>query len=374
MKPLTWKTVCLSVAALFASTTSILAEPIFGVNSSNQLISFDSTSPETVINRSTITGLQTGELILGMDFRPANGSLYALGSTSRLYTINTSTGAATQVGSSAFTPVLSGTDFGFDFNPVPDRIRVVSDTNQNIRLHPDTGAVAGTDTDLAFATGDENDGATPDIVAAAYNNNFAGASTTTLFAIDSTLDDVVTIGTAFGATSPNTGQMTTLGALGVDTLSNAGFDISNLSGEGFLSLTRTGQTASELYSLDFGTGLGMTKFGAISAAEILEDIAVPLLDTTDPTVTVTSPASLSRTIRSSRTTITGTAADNLQVAVVKYRLLGSSLSRRFQTATGSTSWTFRVTNLRRGTNTVEIKAIDLHGNVSDITSVRIRRR
>jgi len=46
-----------------------------------------------------ITGLQAGETVLGFDYRPATGGLYAIGSTSRLYLINGTTGAATQVGS-----------------------------------------------------------------------------------------------------------------------------------------------------------------------------------------------------------------------------------------------------------------------------------
>ena len=50
-----------------------------------------------------------------------------------------------QRGAPAFTPALSGTAFGFDFNPTVDRIRVVSDTGQNLRLNPDTGAVAAVD-------------------------------------------------------------------------------------------------------------------------------------------------------------------------------------------------------------------------------------
>ena len=41
-------------------------------------------------------------------------------------------GAAIAVGA-PFTPGTDGTAFGFDFNPTVDRIRVVSDTGQNLR-------------------------------------------------------------------------------------------------------------------------------------------------------------------------------------------------------------------------------------------------
>src|SRR4029453_12592543 len=127
-----------------------------------------SSTPGTIFGALGITGLQAGETVLGIDFRPATGGLYALGSTSRLYTINPTTGAATQVGAAgAFT--LSGTAFGFDFNPVVDRIGVVSDADQNLRLIPDTGALVGVaDTPLAYATGDPNFGLNPNVVGAAY--------------------------------------------------------------------------------------------------------------------------------------------------------------------------------------------------------------
>ncbi len=114
----------------------------------NQLDKFSTSNPETVISSANITGLQAGEKILGIDFRPATGQLYGLGSASRLYTINPSTGVATLVaplttvpmGSTTAVPLsLEGTSFGFDFNPVVDRIRIVSNTGQNLRAHPTTG-------------------------------------------------------------------------------------------------------------------------------------------------------------------------------------------------------------------------------------------
>ena len=91
------------------------------------------------------------------------GSSTGLGSTSRLYTIDLTSGVATQVGASPFAAALSGTNFGFDFNPVVDRVRVVSDADQNLRLNPNNGALAATDTALAYAVGDANAGANPNM-------------------------------------------------------------------------------------------------------------------------------------------------------------------------------------------------------------------
>jgi len=89
-----------------------------------------------------ITGLAGGERLLGIDTRPANGQLYAVGSTGRLYVIDPTSGAAGQVGT-PFATALSGERFGVDFNPTVDRLRIVSDTRQNLRIDPTTGAVAG---------------------------------------------------------------------------------------------------------------------------------------------------------------------------------------------------------------------------------------
>jgi hypothetical protein len=256
---------------LWMSAAAGSAEPIYAVTSTNVLLQFDSATPGTATSVA-ITGLQSGESILGIDLRPATGQLYALGSTSRLYTINPATGAATQVGSGPFTPALSGTSFGFDFNPTVDRIRVVSDADQNFRLNPDTGAVVATDTNLAYATGDPNQGTNPNVVASAYTNNFAGALTTTLEAIDSNLDFGVLQGSVNGTPiSPNTGQLFSATPLGVNTSDAVGFDFSGLTGTGYLSLTPVTGAASSLYTID---GVTVTLVGQIGTGVIVVDITV----------------------------------------------------------------------------------------------------
>src|SRR5262249_43444493 len=66
-------------------------EMIFAATNSNKLISFVSTAPGVILSTAQITGLLdngASETIVGIDFRPANGLLYAIGSSSRIYTIN----------------------------------------------------------------------------------------------------------------------------------------------------------------------------------------------------------------------------------------------------------------------------------------------
>ncbi len=210
----------------------------YGVDNTNNLSIFDLTAPGFAATR-PITGLQGGETVLGIDMRPATGQLYALGSSSRLYTINMSSGAATVVGTAPFATLLSGTSFGFDFNPVVDRIRVVSNTGQNLRLDPNTGTIAAVDLPL-------NPG-TPAVSAAAYTNNFAGTTSTTLFVIDATTDKL------YIQTPPNNGTLVEVGALGINIGADNGFDIGGNTGKAY-GLFSIG-ALTKLYTLDLTTGL-----------------------------------------------------------------------------------------------------------------------
>ena len=253
---------------------SVDAATIVALTTNNQLITFNSATPGSPSAPVAITGLQAGESVLGIDFRPATGTLYGLGSTSRLYQINAATGVATQVGSAgAFS--LSGTAFGFDFNPVGDRIRVVSDSDQNLRLNPNDGTLTATDTALAFNVVDVNSGVNPLVVGAAYFNNIAGAATTTLYGIDAGLDILVT------QVPPNNGTLNTVGALGFNTSSLVGFDIESGTNIAFASLTAAGAAISQLYTINLATGAA-TLVGSIGGGSAIADISATLTPVPEP--------------------------------------------------------------------------------------------
>lgn len=241
------------------TAVSVRAETIIALTSGNHLVSFDHATPGTITSLVQVTGLQPGERLFGIDFRPATGGLYGLGSTSRLYELNATTGAAKVVGSGAFTPALNGTRFGFDFNPAVDRIRVTSDADQNIRLNPDTGTIAATDTNLQFAATDPHAGANPNVVGSAYSNNFVGATVTVLYDIDSNFDALLI------QNPPNGGTLNTVGAMGVDATDEVGFDISGVTGAAYASIS------SNLYSINLQSGLA-TLLGAIGGPEPTEPI------------------------------------------------------------------------------------------------------
>lgn len=244
------------------------AHTLYAVTTTNALATMDSAAPGAASTVGQISGLAAGEVVLGIDFRPLDGQLYALGSNNRIYTINTSTAAATLVGSGFGPPSLNGLSYGWDFNPTVDRIRAVSDTAQNLRLNPITGGVAATDTNLAYALADVNAGDNPAIVGSAYTNNFAGATSTTLYGIDWAQDLLVT------QTPANDGTLQTVGlGLGFNTSDQVGFDI--VTGQGletaYASLT-TGD-GSGLYFVNLTTGAA-SSIGLIGVGSTIRDIAV----------------------------------------------------------------------------------------------------
>ncbi len=257
---------CWTIAVLGTLTHNADAQRVYGITEDNRLISFDVSNPTALLSNVPVSGLlQPSELILGLDFRPRTGELYALGSSNRLYKLNPMTGMATAVSSNPFSPALSGVEFGFDFNPVVDRIRLTADSGQNLRLHPDTGQVVAVDGTLAYNSGDPNFGQRPSIVASAYTNNFDGATTTLLYNIDSRLDVLVI------QNPPNAGGLVTVGSLGMNVSSVLGFDIVTMGGmdRGYVSIIDVdrGDFRSWFGTIDLSTGMinPYSPIGGVSA-------------------------------------------------------------------------------------------------------------
>ncbi len=233
--------------SLMYSGIAIPTQPVaYAVTAANNVLIFNPETPSMVVTKA-IVGLSAGETIWGIDFRPVNGQIFALGSTSRLYTINASSGLATAAGASFTTP-LSGTDFGFDFNPTVDRIRIVSNTGQNIRVNPADGVVTN---DAGLNPG------VPEVSAAAYTNNFAGATTTALLDIDIATDKL------YQQIPPNAGTLVERGSLGINAEAASGFDIGGTSGTAFAILTSGGMT--NLYEINTTSGAATVK-GNFSSA------------------------------------------------------------------------------------------------------------
>lgn len=261
MRPVHTLTIVLAAAGMAASAQ---AQLVYGLTESQSLIRFDASTPGDIQGGVFLSGLASGERVIGIDFRPATGQLYALGSLNTLYTVNPMTGRASAVGS-GFADQLSGSSFGFDFNPTIDRIRVVSDANQNIVLNPITGGSTLV-TDLFYRAGDPNAGMDPNVVSSAYTNSFPGATSSQLYGIDSGLDILV-------RQENSAGTLDTVGSLGIDVTDLVGFDIDGSSNFAYAALQEVGMSRSMLYQIDLMSGAA-TAIGEIGGGALVGSIAV----------------------------------------------------------------------------------------------------
>jgi len=223
---------------LLSNAKPAAAFGLVGLTDTNDLVLFDSNNPASTTNVS-VTGVD-GRL-LGIDRRPANNSIYGLTDSNKIYTINPVTGAASFVNSLS-TAFTGGFVSGVDFNPVPDRLRVVGGNDQNLRINVDTGAVT--------VDGTLNPG-NPNITAAAYTNADTDPNTgTTLYDIDYISDAL------FRQNPPNDGTLNLVGSLGIDIDSRGGFDIFTQNGvnSAIAALTPTSASGSNLYNINLDTG------------------------------------------------------------------------------------------------------------------------
>ncbi len=262
--------------AVFVPAPSIAAvegQLAYALTTVGTMISFDTETPAVVRSQVTLSGLAMGQVIVGMDFRPATGDLMGLGYNATtmeysLYNINVTNGLCTPVNATPFMLNLgTGAQVGFDFNPTVDRIRVVAANNVNVRLNPNTGSVAATDMNLTFAATDVNAGVNASVGGAAYTNSFLGATTTQLFVTDDSLNVLCL------QTPPNDGVLNTIGSLGIvgnladlstdldiyydhETNTNIAFGVANVAGS-VQDALYTFSTTSGAFSIKGNIGLGI---------------------------------------------------------------------------------------------------------------------
>ncbi|MDP3226342.1 MAG: DUF4394 domain-containing protein, partial [Rubrivivax sp.] len=276
-KPFLYALTALAAAGLVAcggSDDGDTAPPAVAVGdtvvltASGKLVSFNRASPATQVGAVNVSGLATGEALFGIDYRPADGLLYALASGGKIYTVDPATGVATlkttlkaMVGDDNPYTALAGTQFGFDFNPVADRLRIVSNTGENLRVNVDTGDTI-TDGTLTPQPG------VPAVTAAAYTNAFVGTGSTQLFGIDAGL------GQLFLQDPPNAGALragVTLGVTGATGVS--GFDIDARNNTGYAALTIGGTTM--LYSINLAaTATAASSLGPVAGGEAVIGLAL----------------------------------------------------------------------------------------------------
>ncbi len=254
-----------TAAATLGAAPGAFAQPAVGLvggGANDALVQFDTATPGTVTSSRAVTGLVGNERLEGIDYRwiplaadaatGATPGLFGLGvdgTTAHIYKIDPATAVATVVNAANVLTVSAGANFGFDFNPAVDRIRIVDDADKNLRANPNNGILAGNDTALTPAA--------QGVSAAAYDRvNIAPATagaSTTLFAINPTTDQLQTIGGINSTPSPNGGVLNTVGALGINAATGDGlnFDIA-FDGTAYATAVVGGQPG--LYGVNTTTG------------------------------------------------------------------------------------------------------------------------
>jgi hypothetical protein len=188
---------------------------IIGLTADQQLVTFRECLPHRLDQIGRVSGLQSPDTALvGIDFRVQDGLLYGVGNGGGIYTIDTESAAAIRV--SQLTTPLNGTFFGVDFNPAADRLRIISDAGQNLRHNVNAGGTTMVDGLLNSMAGTAAIG----LAGAAYTNNDLDPTTgTTLFDIDTALNQVAI------QSPPNAGSLVATGQLTVDPDTPVGFDL-----------------------------------------------------------------------------------------------------------------------------------------------------
>jgi len=242
---------------------------VIGLTADQRLVCFSDRAPGFAISIGAVSGLAGADTALvGIDYRVQDGNLYGVGNGGGVYRIDATTGAATFV--NALTVALSGTSFGVDFNPAADRLRVISDTGQNLRHN-----LAGTTiADTALTTGGV---AAPGVTGAAYTNNDLSPMTgTTLYDLDTNTNQVVLQSPA------NSGTLAATGALGFDVSAVSGFDIYStlvdgvtVDVEGYAVLTAASDGSTRFYEINLPTGKASDR-GGFAPGNAPIDIAIPL--------------------------------------------------------------------------------------------------
>lgn len=255
-----------AAAVLSIALRTASAEPAFVLTGlGNQLVRLDTAAPGAVGAPVVVSGLAggAGERLVGIDFRPRTGGLYALGRVGagatdslRLYRVDPGSGVATMIGDAPITGVAAADRYAMDFNAAVDRLRVVNSADANLRIHPGTGALAAGDT-MLNPSGRQIDGV-------AYDRNTDGATGPTAYAIARDTGALVRLGGPGGVPSPNGGTLTEIGALGVTIHPDAGlgFDVDEAGAARLVCSDGSGTTA--LYVVDLATGVA-TRIGTVGA-------------------------------------------------------------------------------------------------------------
>jgi len=264
---------------------NVYKEELVAVTASQHLVRFMASFPERLTLRQRLTGLPEGETVADVDYRVARGVLYGVTNLGRVVTIDPWTAKVSIVSTSTPTISWGGQRAGIDFNPAVDRIRVVTSGGMNLRMHPDTGKLIDSnpneggvqiDKGLAYVAGDVNAGKSPEVTGVAYTYNKDNEKITTLFGIDRAQGALVRHGSVEGEqpfVSPDTGELRTVGALGLGTLIDVSMDISDLRYLALAAVRTKNEPRSVLYDVDLRSAQ-TRRLGLIGDGEPVLGVAI----------------------------------------------------------------------------------------------------
>jgi hypothetical protein len=252
------RTILAASAAVLIGSVAAQAAEVAALTGDNT-VSIVDTGKKAVTKTWKIEGV--AGTVLGIDVRPADNMLYAVGADGGIYTVDLKSGKATMK-SKLEKNVDAKTMVTVDFNPVADRLRLMSNDGTSLRVNVDDGKVV-TDGSHKFAETDMHKGEKPNVVAGAYSNSVKGTKETALYDIDGT------IGALLKQAPPNDGVLNAIGKLGVKATTVA-FDIwsdGNGKNEAWL------MAGDWLHSVDLATGKA-TPSVQIKGVSGVRDIAI----------------------------------------------------------------------------------------------------
>jgi len=231
-----------------------------GLTADGRLLCFRTGSPDRAEVVGPVVGLGSPDgALVGIDFRVQDGKLYGVGNGGGVYTIDPTTGQAMLVNRLTVPLDPMATSFAVDFNPAADRLRILSDTGQNLRHNVNAGGVTVSDAPLTTMAGTMVVTATGVTAAAYTNNDLAGSTGTTLYDVATMQDQVVVQSPPNGVPGGVAANLVPTGSLGVDAGLSAGLDIYSVVVDGVavdnlgFGVLNTG-AGSGFYSVSFQTG------------------------------------------------------------------------------------------------------------------------
>ncbi len=166
-------------AAIIAMPLLALSMPTAGahdmvaIDEAGNMVRFSDKNPNAIEN---VAIWGTSARLVGIDVRPSDGQLYGVATDGSIYRIDSGNGKVTPMGRMSIGNVGSITMV--DFNPVADRLRVVTAEGRSLRVNVDTGETIE-DGRLSYVTAKSFM-----VAAGGYTNSLKGATTTQLYQID----------------------------------------------------------------------------------------------------------------------------------------------------------------------------------------------